>query len=150
MKILIKIASFLRKIYWFIFRPETHGVKGFLIKDNKVLLVKTSYSKWLTLPGGGIKRGETAKEAVIRELMEETGIEVLKCHLVGEYDHSNEYKNDHISLFCIDEFKEGNRTKSIEIDSVSFYPLNNLPKNVSPATKRRVVINPKEVEHGKW
>lgn len=150
MKFLINIAIFLRKIYWFLFRPKTRGAKGLLIKNDKVLLVKTSYSKWLTLPGGGIKKGETAKEAVIRELKEETGMEVLKCHLVGEYDNSTEYKNDHISLFYVDEFKEGNRTKSIEIDSVSFYPLNDLPKNVSPATKGRIKVDPQKVEQRRW
>ena len=130
MRILIKVAGFLRKIYWFIFRPETHGVKGLLLKDGKVLLVKTSYSKWLTLPGGGIKKGETTKEAVKRELKEETGIKVLKCHLVGEYNNSTEYKNDHISLFYIDEFEGGDKTKSIEIDTVDFYPLKEDRKSV--------------------
>ena len=150
MKTLIKIASFLRKIYWFTFRPETQGAKGLLIKDGKVLLVKTSYSKWLTFPGGGIKRGETAEEAVKRELREETGVEVLKCHLVGEYANSDEYKNDYISLFYIDDFKVGDKNNSIEIDSVSFYSLNDLPKNVSPATRKRIKIDPQKVEQGQW
>lgn len=150
MKTLFKIAGYLIKVYWFIFRPETYGVKGLLIKDGKVLLIKTSYNNVLALPGGGAKKGETAEEALKRELREETGIEVIKCHLVGEYESNDEYKRDHISLFYIDEFNEGVKKESLEIDSAQFYLLNNLPENVSNATLKRIKVGPNGVEHGQW
>ena len=121
MKTVYKVAGFLRKIYWFIFRPSTFGAKGLLIDDGKILLVKTTYSRQFTIPGGGIKRGETAEETVKRELKEETGIEVLKCHLIGEYENKTEFKNDHISLFYIDDFRLSKRPDSPEIDRFSFY-----------------------------
>jgi len=35
-------------------------------------------------PGGGIKENETPKDACVREVKEETGIEVLKLHLLHE------------------------------------------------------------------
>lgn len=149
-RILVYILGSTLKMYWFVFRPRTYGVKGLLINDGDILLVKTSYSKKFSLPGGGIKKGETAEEAVKREVKEETGIEVLKCHLVGEYENNNEYKNDHISMFYIDEFKVGSKPKTIEIDESGFFPLDDLPKNTSQATLRRVKVKHKEVEHGSW
>jgi len=149
-KLIVYIVGPILKTYWFIFRPETHGVKGLVVKDEKVLLVKTTYSKLFTLPGGGIKKAETAKAALIRELAEETGIKVIKCHLVGEYLNSKEYKNDHISLFYIDEFEDGDRPKTLEIDIADFYLLKDLPKSTSPATLRRLKLDPQKVERGKW
>jgi len=46
-------------------------------KDNKVLLVKRNhepFNGYWTLPGGHIDFGETAEQAVIREVKEETGL----------------------------------------------------------------------------
>lgn len=49
---------------------------------NSLLLVLTSYRRQLDLPGGGIGRGETPLAAAVRELREETGIEVEPSALV--------------------------------------------------------------------
>ena len=46
-------------------------------RDDRVLLVQRAhapYSGVWSLPGGKIKPGETAREAVLRELSEETGL----------------------------------------------------------------------------
>jgi len=42
-----------------------------------VLLVRHTYSEGWYFPGGGVKNQETPKAAVIRELKEETGVEVI-------------------------------------------------------------------------
>lgn len=52
-------------------------VTGILIEDEKVLLVKQKVANrnW-SLPGGRVENGETLEEAMIREMREETGLEV--------------------------------------------------------------------------
>lgn len=60
------------------------GVAGLVIStDEKWLVVKKSYSglkgKW-SLPAGFVNRDETADEAVVREVEEETGV---KCEVTG-------------------------------------------------------------------
>lgn len=58
---LVKIFWFfvnpIRKLYWFIFRPKTRGVKCIVENKGKFLLVKLNYAhhKW-TIPGGGVKK----------------------------------------------------------------------------------------------
>ncbi|QDY40989.1 8-oxo-dGTP diphosphatase MutT [Candidatus Pantoea soli] len=44
-------------------------------------------NKW-EFPGGKIEQDETAEQALKRELMEETGIEVTAATAIGQADHS--------------------------------------------------------------
>ena len=51
-------------------------VTGILIEDEKVLLVKQKLLIGIGLYGGRAENGETLEEAMIREMREETGLEV--------------------------------------------------------------------------
>ncbi len=59
------------------FRPSVYGI---IIKDNKVLLTR----QWdgFDFPGGGVEKGETLEEALVREVQEETGIIVKKGEML--------------------------------------------------------------------
>jgi len=51
---------------------------GILIEDNRILLVQQKLSdkrNW-SLPGGKLERGETISQGLIREMKEETGLDV--------------------------------------------------------------------------
>ena len=51
-------------------------VTGILVEDDKILLVKQKInpSRTWSLPGGRVEAGEQLEEAVIREVLEETGV----------------------------------------------------------------------------
>ena len=59
-------------------RPSAYGI---VIRENKILLVKENGK--FHLPGGGIDLGENPKEAVIREVREETGIAVANPRILN-------------------------------------------------------------------
>jgi len=62
------------------------AVSAAIFRDGRVLIVRRgrppAYGLY-TLPGGGVELGETLEEAVIREVREETGLEIAPIDLVG-------------------------------------------------------------------
>lgn len=78
-----RIAHALRKCWWRIARPRLYGVRVLAIDpEGRVLLVRHSYGsgRW-SPPGGGMRKGEDACVAGLRELREETG-----CTIDGIYE----------------------------------------------------------------
>ncbi|MHB9140195.1 MAG: NUDIX domain-containing protein [Victivallaceae bacterium] len=137
LNILFQCAHRTRRIVWMVFRPTTIGVKMLLLHGDSVMLVKTRYSKCLSLPGGKVNKLETPRKAAMRELREETGITVSDCRLGGVYSNFTEYKSDTIVLFSA-ETSETGCAPGWEIEKCGFYPLNALPPETSPATRRRI------------
>jgi mutator protein MutT len=65
------------------------GVGGVVVRDAAVLLVQRAHDpmagQW-TIPGGAVEVGETLKDAVARELKEETGLDVRVLDLVEAFE----------------------------------------------------------------
>jgi len=62
------------------------AVSAAIFRDGKVLIVRRARPPargLYTLPGGGVELGETLEEAVIREVREETALEVAPVGLAG-------------------------------------------------------------------
>lgn len=57
-------------------RPHTHGALVAIWHGPELLLVESSYRRGWSLPGGRIGKGETARQAAVRELAEEVGLRV--------------------------------------------------------------------------
>lgn len=117
---------------------RTIGARILQIKDNQILLVKHTYQPgWYTI-GGTVERGESQLEAVIRELKEETGISLIKPPKLFSVYYSNiEKRDDYIALYVGGDYIQ-EENYSAEILEKQWFPLDKLPKDVSPATRRRV------------
>lgn len=62
------------------------SVAAVVIRDNKVLLARHTYGSGkgkLIIPGGYVNFGETPQQALKREFLEETGIEVEPSNIIG-------------------------------------------------------------------
>lgn len=61
-------------------------VRSVIIKDNKVLLIKRTKkdSIYWVIPGGGVEKNETNKEALMRECREELGVKIKISSLLLE------------------------------------------------------------------
>lgn len=62
------------------FTRENHRFRfrtgGIIIKDNKMLFVKSSIGKYYYMIGGAVQLGETTEKCVEREILEEAGLKV--------------------------------------------------------------------------
>lgn len=63
----------------------TFGAGAVVISEGKVLLIKRRDCEAWALPGGNVEAGETVAQTAIREVKEETGIEIELIRLVGIY-----------------------------------------------------------------
>jgi mutator protein MutT len=65
------------------------GAGAVVIERNHVLLVRRGRAplagEW-SLPGGRLELGESIEQAIVREVQEETGLEVQPLQLLGVYD----------------------------------------------------------------
>ena len=63
------------------------SVKGVLIRNSKVILVRNDRDEW-ELPGGKLELGETPVGCVARELMEELGLEVAAQRILDSWTYT--------------------------------------------------------------
>ena len=135
-----RAAQRARRLWWRIARPEVFGAKAVVIDDaGRVLLVRHSYTadQWM-LPGGGVRRGEDAAAAVLREIAEETGIAARDAVLHARFLDTRHGARNHISLFRCAAPAAQPRVDGREIIAAAWHPIDALPANTAVATRRRI------------
>lgn len=93
-------------------------------KDQVLLVKRRDVPIWV-LPGGGIDPGETPEEAALREVWEETGLQVSILRQTALYTPINNLALPTYVYECTPV--SGQPTAGDESMAVSFFPLNNLP-----------------------
>ena len=138
MSLIPKLIFNASKLYYFVIRPVTLGVRLLMVNMQGVLLVKHTYepSQWY-LVGGGVKRSENLTEAARREAKEEVGAELGELKFLGIYTNYLNFKSDQVAVFLCNDFSiSGNSNR--EIEKFEFFPLDSLPDNLASGHRRRI------------
>jgi ADP-ribose pyrophosphatase YjhB (NUDIX family) len=61
------------------------GVAAVIFEGERVLLQRRDDNGRWGLPGGGVEPGESVRDAIVREVREETGLEIEPLRLIGVY-----------------------------------------------------------------
>ncbi|WP_068717837.1 NUDIX hydrolase [Vibrio tritonius] len=117
-------------------------VRAAVIRENKILLVREREDGAWSLPGGWGDVCETPTQGVIREVKEESGLDVKNPRLVAIKDRAVHGYNPifpfHIyKLFFICEFVGGEITENIEISEAGFFSLDDIP----PLSESRTLMS---------
>ncbi|MDF1758434.1 MAG: NUDIX hydrolase [Legionellaceae bacterium] len=116
-------------------------VRSFVLKDDKVLLVKERSDDLWTLPGGYADVSETPSEAVVRETKEESGYDVHAVKLLALWDklkHDHPLHWPHIyKCFFHCEILSGEPKENVEISAIDFFDINKLPQLSTPRVTKR-------------
>lgn len=121
-------------------RSLTLGVRGMVFDEaGRVLLIQHTYTHGWHLPGGGVERGETAEEALARELVEEAGVRMEgRPSLISIYSNQLIFPNDHVLIYRVDEWSPTEPTSRGEIHAVEWFAPDALPTGVTRGTRRRI------------
>lgn len=107
------------------------SVDGVLIENRRVLLVRRGrepFKGMYALPGGFVEYGESVEEAIVREVLEETGLRVVPKRLVGVYSDKDRDPRGHtISVAFLLERIEGNIRSGDDAYEALFFPIDELP-----------------------
>lgn len=74
------------------------GVAAVILNERNELLLQEKKNEPWSLPAGMIEPGETPREAIVREVAEETGLRIEPTRLLGVFggkDFSYTYPNGH-------------------------------------------------------
>lgn len=138
---MITARQWLFQRYWRLTRALTMGAQA-LVRDEagRVLLVRHGYHPGWHFPGGGVEFGETAENAIARELEEETGVAITgRPRLFSLYAHFETFPGDHIALFVVDRWTRSRiPAPTMEIAEHGFFSRDALPEGTSPGTIRRI------------
>lgn len=120
-------------------------VRGYIKKNDKILLVEDAKTKKWAMPGGYAEVGLSPKENVIKEVLEETGLIVESCELIAVFDTN--LRKDIPQMFqyyklvfnCIVN-DDGLFKENIETSDMDFFTLDNLPSlSLDRTTKEQLI-----------
>lgn len=115
---------------WIFFPDPKVAAAALILKDHKVLLARRvndpQRGLW-TLPAGFVDAGEDPRETVIRECLEETGLNVKIISLMDVISGLEHPRGSHILIVYNVEIISGEMEASDDADQVDFFPLDHLP-----------------------
>lgn len=112
------------------------GVFG-IIKDqeNRILLcLRNDHDIW-NLPGGRLEKGESPWQGVIREVKEETGLNVEIVRLIGVYSKPNK---DEIVFSFECKVLGGELTLNDEAKDIKYFSIDDIPENTVQKQVERI------------
>jgi len=99
-QVAFKVAHRMLRAYWTLTRPLKGGTLVAIWNGGEILLVKNTYRKQYTLPGGYPRAGETPAQTGTRELAEECRVAVSPDQVREVYrgEHLFEGRRDDVTI----------------------------------------------------
>jgi 8-oxo-dGTP diphosphatase len=127
---------------WVYFADPKVAVAALIVQDGRVLLVRRANDPqrglW-TLPAGFVDAGEDPAQAVVRECLEETGLNVRVTDLWDVLTGQEHPRGAHILIVYRAEVISGCLEAGDDVDRSGFFPVEALPPLAFSTTQK--IIN---------
>lgn len=127
------------------YRNPRPTATALVLYKNKLLLTKRArapYKGSWDLPGGFIDRGEDPQEAVVRELKEETGLDITIKRILGIYPDEYTHGPDSFHTLCLIYIATARTASLGAFDDVSeskWFAQNDMPKKIAFKSNQRAI-----------
>ena len=117
--------------------------RAVIFKDNKILLVHENNNTW-SLPGGWCDVLESVKSNTVKEVKEETGLDVNAIKVVAIQDRNKHNKPIYAygvcKVFILCDVISGEFEKNIETTEIKYFSQDEIPNNLSDEKKNKEQI----------
>lgn len=117
--------------------------RAVIFKDNKILLVHENNGTW-SLPGGWVDVLESVKSNTIKEVKEETGLNVLAKKIIAIQDRNKHNKPIYAygvcKIFVLCNIIGGEFASNIETTEIKYFSLDEIPNNLAEEKTNREQI----------
>ncbi len=126
-----------------------------IFKDNKILLVHENNNTW-SLPGGWCDVLESVKSNTIKEVKEETGLDVNAVKIISVQDRNKHNKPIYAygvcKIFVLCNIIGGEFIENIETTEIKYFALNEIPSNLAEekTNKEQIEMCFKAFNDGNW
>ena len=114
-----------------------------IVQKDKILLVKRNkapYKGYWDIPGGFLEPGEHPEVGMIREVKEETGLEVKPLEIIGIFmDKYGPDSDDTLNIHYIAKVVGGTEKAASDAAALKWFSKSNLPKKVAFRNGREVL-----------
>jgi mutator protein MutT len=129
-------------------RQPVIGVGAVVIRNGRVLLIRRGKEplrgRWL-VPGGTVELGETLEEAVVREIREETSLEVAPREVLTVFDRIDRQEGrvlyHYVIVDYLCDYLSGEPRAGSDAEDVALVARDDLPAYDLPPKALEVVLD---------
>ncbi|OQX58582.1 hypothetical protein B5M50_04155 [candidate division KSB1 bacterium 4484_219] len=124
------------------YQNPTPAVGVILMRNNEILLVQRKYEPragdW-SLPAGFIEYDEEVEQAAVRELKEETNLDIRLTGLFEVYSGKDDPRSHVVLILYRGEIIGGELRAGDDAIAARFFPLDQLPENIAFCCHRQAI-----------
>lgn len=115
-----------------------------VVRDGKILLVKRAHPPrigWWCIPAGFMEWNEHPSQTAVREVAEETGLNIKLGPFFEVYSGTDDPRNNAVLVLYLAEVVNGEMRASDDAQDVRFFEFDDLPEDIAFESHRQALAD---------